>query len=265
MRKKKFRQFGGFEFRPNSKLTWISVAVFGVAIILGSLGYIFYNSEIFRVKAENIKSNIILNRTLKEMIVDKPLFKVDIKAIFDYLSKEDPRYKEICILKKFPATLIIEVKKRLPFAQIKAGFFYPVDREGVVLSEGRTEPLTELIPIRMEMPRAGYFKKGKNIKNKELDCAFLLIEALEGQKFPVKSIDVANLQDICFFIDRGNFVRDLDNNTSAEDIKIVIGNNNFKGKIELLKDIINRELKDKMSSVKYIDLRYKKIYVGFLK
>jgi hypothetical protein len=117
----------------------------------------------------------------------------------------------------------------------------------------------------MEMPRAGYFKKGKNIKNKELDCAFLLIEALEGQKFPVKSIDVANLQDICFFIDRGNFVRDLDNNTSAEDIKIVIGNNNFKGKIELLKDIINRELKDKMSSVKYIDLRYKKIYVGFLK
>jgi cell division septal protein FtsQ len=50
---------------------------------------------------------------------------------------------------------------------------------------------------------------------------------------------------------------------AQEEIKVIIGEDDFKSKVSLLKEVVNSKLKDKLSSVKYIDLRYKKVYVGF--
>ena len=46
-------------------------------------------------------------------------------------------------------------------------------------------------------------------------------------------------------------------------IKVIVGGNDFDKKAMRLKNLINDELTDKLNLVKHIDLRFKKVYVGF--
>lgn len=263
MRKKKRKKFKRFKFKRvkfklSFKLFWMGGAFLFVAVFLAGLGYAIYTSEVFIIKEENIESNVVLSESVKEKIKGRSLFNLDIKSISFQLRKKYSECKEICITKRFPSTVIIEIKKRAFFAQIKGKKFYPVDREAVILSGGRIEFFPNLISVEI----ADYnriFKKGDVAKDKRLEYAFNLIDALREEdffeEFPVKLINSTDLQAIYFDIECKS--------NSAENIKIKIGKDNFKQKIKRLKNLINQELKNKMPLVKYIDLRYKKVYVGF--
>lgn len=264
MRKRRYKKFRKFSFRLNSKLIWIgSLCFFAIILFLG-LGYAIYTLEIFKVKEEDIESNVSLNGSLKNMIVGKSLFTLDIESISLQLLKEHPEYKKASVLKKFPSTVVIEVEKRIPIAQIKGKKFYPIDKEAIILSEGEAQPLKELIPIEIS-DYNNFFTRGHNIKDERLETAFNLIEILREENFfkecTVKSINATDLEVLCFFMDCKSLAGEK--LALLEDIKIIIGKENFRGKIKLLKNLINQKLKDKISLVKYIDLRFKKVYVGF--
>jgi len=247
-----------FELKLNSKLIWALIfSLFSIVLLFG-LVYAIYTLEMFKVKEENIKSNISLSRSLKNDIIGKSLFTLDIESISAELLKEYPGYKKIYVIKKFPSSLMIDAKKRGFFAQVKAKRFYPLDREGVVLSDGKIEAYGLLIPIEIN-GRNRSFKKGDIIRDRRLEYAFDLIDALGQEqflnKFKVKLINVTNLAGTYFLITRI---------VSAEqNIKIIIGDRDFNERINLLKDVIDQELKEKMPLVEYIDLRHKKVYVGF--
>ena len=46
-------------------------------------------------------------------------------------------------------------------------------------------------------------------------------------------------------------------------IKVIVGQGNFERKIGILHKTMQETLKDKLTLVKYIDLRHKKIYIGY--
>jgi hypothetical protein len=49
------------------------------------------------------------------------------------------------------------------------------------------------------------------------------------------------------------------------DARVVIGGTDFERKLYILENILNEKLSGDIASVEYIDLRYKKAYVGYKK
>lgn len=241
----------------------MSILVFIVALLF-ALGYVIYSLSIFKVSEQNIISNITLKKSLKSKIVGNSLFAVDINSISSQILRENPEYKNIYVSRRFPSSLVVEGYKRRVFAQIKGKMFYPVDREAVILSEGSLGPLTGFIPIEIDQ-RSGFFKKGYKIRDKSINQAFKLIEALQSQdflkNFAVTLINSTEPEAIYFFI-KPKILKDHNQQLAVEDVKVIISQDNLKQKVILLKNLLVKEIED-LSLVKYIDLRYKKVYVGF--
>jgi cell division septal protein FtsQ len=267
MRKKRRRgpRLKRFKFKAklNSKVIRTILLFLFAAVLVGGLVYAISTLEIFKIKEEDIRSNIPLTKNLKNEIIGQSLFTIDIEPISARLLSENPGYKKIYVVKKFPSFLIIDGKKRGFFAQLKAKQFYPLDAEGVVLSDGKLTADDHLIPIEISSYN-NFFKKGDVIDDVRLKRAFNLIEVLGKEnflsKFTVTSINATNLDATYFFIDSKY---QGDDKEAGKNIKIIIGDSDFKQRIDFLEDIINQELQDKMSLVDYIDLRHKKVYVGF--
>jgi len=265
MRRKRRRRFKQFNFKINSKVGWWSSLIFCCLILLIGLGYAIYSASVFKVGEDDIKSNMPLGRGLIERIKGKTLFSLDIKEISLNLLKANPEYKEIYVYREFPSSVVIKATKRIPFAQIKDTRYYPVDREAVIINEGELKPLDGLISLEIGEYRRS-LSKGSNIKSEKVEYAFNLIEALKNHGFlednsQVKLINSSNLEAVYFIFDQ----KDSQEQgwTLGEGIKIIVGKGDFERKVELFKDLINQELKGKMSSVNYIDLRFKRVYMDF--
>ena len=264
MARKRRRKYKKRKFKLNLKVVWIIIfSLFGMVLLFG-LVYAIYTLSIFKVKQTDIESNIALSRSLKEEIVGESLFTLDIKSISSQLLRENPGCKKIYVIKKFPSTVIIDAKKRGFFVQVKAKKFYPLDREAVVLTEGRLTPYEHLISIESGINTRS-FSIGDEVSDKRLEAAFNLIDTLEKKgflnEFSVESVNSANLAAMYFLIDTSGF---FDDETSGQkDLRVIIGDRDFSRRLSLLKGVINQELKEKLSSVEYIDLRHRKVYVGF--
>lgn len=235
-----------------------------VVCVFVGLGYLVYTSSIFRVSKGGVISDIELTKDFRERIEGESLFTLDMKAIISYFKQTYPVYRQVVVLKEFPSRIRITAKQRIPFAQIKEKKFYPIDKDGVVLSDGSDIPLPGLISIEVNKYKH-FFTKGSDAKDSNLKLAFYLIEDLKENGFcnqcSIRLINLLKPDVITFFM----AYKTLDNqdNFSDKDMKVIISKVNFKEKIELLKEVIEIELKDKISLVKYIDLSHKKVYVGF--
>lgn len=239
-------------YRLNSKAIWIGFFLVGILACFLFLEKSLYCYRGFKVK--EIRCNIELDVNLKALIknyaLGRQLFNVDIKKVYHQIARSHPEYKEIHILREFPASLKIEVKLRKPFAQIKAKGFYLIDREGVIVSDASYEPFSAFIPIEIT-DRNIYLQRGSLIKDERLTLAFNLIKEFRNSKFlrkiPVILINTTSPQATYFVI---------------YDTKVIIGMNDFDKKLSILEHVIIRQLKNDISSSEYIDLRYQKIYLG---
>ncbi|UCC94626.1 MAG: FtsQ-type POTRA domain-containing protein [Candidatus Omnitrophota bacterium] len=247
VRRKKFKI--KFKVSPKVLIGLILSCVVLAACIYAAIR--IHKSSVFRISEDNINCNIELARGIKHKIINKSLFTINIQQIRRQILKNNPEYKEVSFVKKFPASLEIYIEKREPIAQLSARDFFLLDKEGVVLKEGYGKPFTKFIAIEIDDLRSP-FKKGDVIDDARLKDAFDLIARLKKGRilddFEVKTINATNVQTLYFTI--GN-------------VKIVMGEGEWGRKIYVLAKLLKDELKDNFGSVKYIDLRYKKVYVGY--
>lgn len=265
MGRKRRRKLKQFNFRINPKIGWWSSLIFCCLVLLFGLGYAIYTADVFKIKEADIRSDIPLDRGLIEKIKEESLFGLDIESIASRLIKAHPEYKEIYVYREFPSSLVVESVKRIPFAQIKGRRYYPVDREAVITGEGQTEPLDGLVPLEIGAYRYG-FSKGGNIDSEELEYAFNLVGALGDAGFlngnsRIKLINSSRLEAIYFiFSESGSREQDW---PLGQGIKVIVGKGDFRRKLKLFRNLLDQELKDKISSVNYIDLRFKRVYMDF--
>lgn len=264
MRKKRRKRFKQFNFHLDPKLSrWGSLA-FCCLILLIGIGYAIYTSGVFKIKKEDIKSNLFLSRSLKEKIKGKSLFDVDIKSLSSTFLRAHPEYKEVYVYRVFPSCLKIDGVERIPFAQIKDRRFYPVDKEAIVLNEGSRQLLDNLILIEIGS-NSRSLKKGSSVKSRRLEYAFDLIEAINEEDFlnegRVALINASSLEAIDFIFIRKSC--DAGDGLSCSGIRVKVGRGDFKRKLKLFKNLMDNELEGKMSLLKYIDLRFKKVYMDF--
>ena len=264
MRRGRRRKFKRLNFKLSHRVIWIGSFFIAGAAALGVLGYAVYTCGVFKIKEENIQSNVVLSKDLKEKIKIGPLFNLNTREISSCILKAHPEYKEVIVSKKFPSSVVIEVKKRIPFAQIKANRFYCIDREAVILDSGDSKPFPEFIPIEFE-DHSLIFKRGSAVRDERLEYAFNLIEVLRDERFldrfGIDLINSVNLKALYF----SGWAKEpgAKNDSPDGNIRVIIGDSDFEQKIKLLKGLMGGELKGKSDLVKYIDLRYKKVYIGF--
>ncbi len=263
-RRKRRKKLNQFNVKFNPKLFW-AVTFFIIAFLLFSgLAWAIYTSEVFEVKKESIVSNVVLNKSLEKKIRGESLFSIDIKEISFSILKEHPEYKQVYTIKRFPNTLAIEVIKRDPLAQLKGRRYYLIDNDAVIISDGYSNEVKNLITIETE-PGRETFRRGYEVKDSSLRYALDLIGTLKSSNFiddfKVNRINSTSREAIYLMVDKESFSPYGDK--PNEDIKVIIGEDNFLKKINIFKELLEEKLQGKISLVKYIDLRYKKVYVGF--
>ncbi len=252
-----------FNFKLNLKIIGIAAAFLVFLAVLLYLGKVVYTSDIFRVK--EIKTNVGLDKRLIALVKGKSLFTLDIQKVYSQVCKDYPEYKEVRVLREFPSALRIDVCLRKPFAQLKARDFFAVDREGYVITFGQEEKIPELIPIDIGSNNNS-FKKNMTVADDKLEDAFKLIDVLkiEGflDRFTVNLINASSLEAMYFLISEKGINQDV---KVSNEIKVIIGEDNFERKLHVFDNLLKGQLTGGFSSVQYVDLRYKKVYLGFKK
>lgn len=263
-RRKRRRLLRPPRFRIDAKVIWITAVVLIFILALVFIGKLVYNLDAFIVTRTSIVSNVSLPPSVYSKIEGKSLFKINSADIRRRLLRERREYRDVDVNKVFPSRIVIKVKKRIPLAQVKARRFYTIDKEGVILSSPVKNQDPDLITIELSERR---FKldKGGRINTKDLTLALELIEALNSEglndRLTIKSINSSQAEAMYFLISRSD-ISGIEE-SSGHEIKITVGRDNLVKKLRVLKNLIDQELKDKASLVEYIDLRHKKVYVGF--
>lgn len=250
MRKKKQnknRKENNFKLTPQSlQIGIFTLFIFSVGAYLVKF---ICDSDVFTVR--HIVASVVLDERIQKEIYGKSLFAIRPEKIYTEIYQQYPEYKVLGVVKEFPSTLKIEAYRRIPFVQLHARKFYPLDREGFVLTEGSDENIPKLITVEI----TGYdrfLRKGEIVNGKMFEYIFLLVDELKKKKFmnkfPVRSIDASSPDMLSFTI---------------EDIKVIVGENDFVRKLYIFENLLNRKLKKILSTVNYVDLRYKKVYIGY--
>ena len=205
-------------------------------------------------KIDRVEFNKKFDRDLEDLIKGQSIFSVDIENIRSQIQENHPQIKETEVIKVFPSTIKITVTERKAYAQIKKDGYYLVDEEGMILQQAKVYPYQQLSIIEMGNYRRS-LRVGSIIKDKRLKFAFKLIRELNysrlSEKFKIQSVNASSINSISFFIN---------------DVKVIIGKNDFKEKIFFLENFLDNKFNDDITSLSYIDLRYatkiENIYYG---
>jgi hypothetical protein len=237
---------------------------------LGGLGFLVYKWSIFELTENDIDSNLKVPAGVKRLIENKSLLTLDVEPVSLLILKVNPEYKNIRVLKRFPKTLFIRGQKRIPVIQIKDRKFYQLDSEGVVL-DFSNEPYEGLVYVETANLDPG-LRRGSVVKGKDFSCLMRLLDELEDNGFLkkgffpdtrsgywVKSINITQIPNIYFMLE----VSPGGGQPPQEQIKVITGSEELGRKLKALRNLIESNLKDRMKLVKYIDLRYKKLYISF--
>jgi cell division septal protein FtsQ len=236
----------------DARAIWIGFFITVVLFFLFCLVSAINSSPSFRVK--KIKSNIVFEEKLKQWldkyVLGQQLSKIDIRTIYAQIFKAHPEYKEIYVLREFPDAINIEVRLRRPFAQLKLKGFYLIDRYGVIISDASPEPFKKAVPLEITQGNISA-ARGNIIKDRRLDFAFGLMEKIRKRPFfkkiPLASINTVSLACASFVI---------------ADTRIIIGNGDIEHKLNILEEVIKRQLNNNISLAEYIDLRYQEVVIG---
>jgi len=253
MRKKRNRKYNKKKLKFSSPLVYTKIIIL-LLVLLGivTLAVYIFSLSIFQI--DTIETNINIDRDIIKEIRGASIISVDTKTIYKRIKKRHPEIKEVHIKKMFPSTLAIDALKRKPFAQLKEDGFYVLDEEGVILKKRRQSPYPGIFTIEFGSYR-GPLSIGRTVDDKRLYLAYKLIKELERSgltaKFRINTINATTPYSMSFFMDGVN---------------IIIGKDNFRKKIGLLKNLLNKKFNNKIDSMRYIDLRYASsddnIYIG---
>lgn len=239
------------KIKSGFKLKHLGVIILSLLLVL----LLFYTGSLIRksgfFRITTVKSNIPVEPVLKHYISGKSLFTVDIKKIYNFIHRKNPEYKNIQVLKEFPSSLRIRVVFRRPFAQLYLKKFYVLDREGVIINISNTDDFSKMIVIEIGGDNSK-LTRGIKIKDHRLELALELIDKIKTKKF-LEKLSIKNIN--MSFPESAYFI--------ADGTRVIIGNDDYERKLYILESLLNESLGGNISSVEYIDLRYKKAYVGY--
>ncbi len=172
------------------------------------------------------------------------IFKINPARLSRKISTEHPEILKIHIYKKMPVSLDVDIKNRIPAAQIHLGRFYPLDGDGFILpfpSNFRIKSLACIEGLNLTEVRIG--KENSTLKIfSGLKILNLLADIIKDDYNRV-DVDVSDPQNTMLLLPEG--------------IKVKLGKEGFKEKLVRLK-LVLADIKNKSLNPAVIDLRFEK-------
>ena len=196
-----------------------------------------------------------LDNRIKESIQDKNIFKIDLKELSRRIIAQHPEILEAEVRRLLPNKIIINLKRRIPFARIESARYpykiFFVDKEGFVLTDIEPTSFNELPLIVGINTKLARIREGKQSESVQLTKALSLLKEIATRKaaadYEIAKIDVTSYKNISFFIDEG--------------IEVRIGAGDFERRLILLERTFSK-LKANGYQPKYIDLRFGDPIIG---
>lgn len=244
--------------------------VFLVILFYGAflaVGRGVYHSQNFAINRDSFGSELEISADLVRRLEGRPIFSLDLTDIYFWVKRNNPEYKKIKVVKRFPNRIVIEAKKRKPKAQIGSKKFYLIDKEAVVISPGSSN-FFKGYPLIINVLGNRYPEKGESFYSEAVEVAFRAIKAIKkegviseinslspGFEFKLGSIDSSNLPVVYFYL--------ASQKLAHGQIEIIINRRELEEKISLLRRILSEKLSDRVPLVRYIDFRFKNVVIGF--
>ena len=190
--------------------------------------------------------------TLREPLIGKSLWDIDLRDIAEELKSQQPWLKEVRVIRQLPSVIRIEMIPRVAIAQVRLAQWYPVDAGGFIVPKPSIVPiegLTRLVGFERASPP---LKVGALNTEERLTTALRTLKALRRapalSSHRLTEINVLDLQQLRFVIDEGMEVRC---GTEEE----------LGDQLERLRAALHVIAKRQMA-VRYIDVRFKEPVVG---
>lgn len=220
--------------------------VAAMAILVGFVAGVWIvatRSPAFAITTITVPAGV--NVKVPQSLIGQNLWTVDLKALELSLNAQQKDLKHLRAIRRVPHTLEIEAALRTPVAQIKLGQWYPVDREGYVLSQGKTAPWDALVALKgVDAPNARVRAGRANPTDRMLRAlrlAVLLQRSPELVHHRLQAVDIGDPVSLKLVVD---------------DIEIRCGNETqLATGLQRLRDVLRTVAVDSMP-VRYIDVRF---------
>ena len=235
---------------------WIGITAW--AIMLVAIGFAvrtIYKSHAFVIR--EVRTNIALSPELVNSIKGQSLFSFDTRELYKKIFSVYTDLKEVAVIKRFPCVLNVVAIRRKPFVQVKYNGFFTVDKEAVVID---SDPAPELNLLSVEISDAAKKPaRGLSLMTPQFKSALAIIDELKAHnifaRYPVELINVASEKSSYFVIHNKDNV--------CTPVQVIIGNEDLSRRLLIFENLMATKIKGDLHLVKYIDLRYKKAYVGY--
>lgn len=221
-------------------------------LVLLIAGFIFVNSTYLNVGKVVVEGNKYMTTDEVYRIAEIPepinILKLSTSDIRERL-KRDLRVSEVNVIRKFPSTIIINVKERQPLAYVASGYgFVEIDSQGVILAAYRN--LKQINVPMITGARIDNDYVGDTVQHQEIR---LVLDYLSQLDEPIlNQISEVHLQS------NGNLTA-----YTLKSCQIRIGKaDRISDKAKLTNEILN-ELTSNGASVEYIDLNYASPFIKF--
>jgi hypothetical protein len=245
---------------PLKPIVVIALAVIFLTGIIWYATSLVYNAEYFKIKDVFARE---MNSTDFSYLLGKNIFSVDLNAQANYIQRFYPDCSKVKILRLLPNRLFVDCVKRRPIAIVKLYRFFAVDENGALFfTEVKPEESDLPLIVGLETKIFGP-KPGQKYEVGELTLATTIVKELRKNKVlknvKVSRIDVSNAQQAMFTIVLPVKTQQSPAPANAPlptSFDVKIGQDNIKYKIALLSGVLVNA-KNELSSIKYVDLRFK--------
>ncbi len=218
--------------------------------IWGLLSYI-QRADAFRIAQVSLPANSSL--ALPEPLIGQNLWAVDLRALSERLTRQQPSLKEVRVTRQLPNALRIDAIPRIPAAQVHLDRWYPVDREGFILAEPSGEPAERLIRLAGLDRTPGALKVGQQNTDERLQLGLRVLARLQRAPALVSrrliEINVADPQQVRFVLAGETEVR------CGSEVEL-------EAHLARLQTALRALAKRQELAVQYIDVRFQEPVVG---
>lgn len=214
--------------------------------------YLFINSSFFAIGTVIVQGNKYMSNedvfSIAGISDRANIFRLNTTDTKNRLMK-DLRVAQAEVVRRFPATVVISLKERQPYAYASTGYgFVEVDEQGTVLAAFKT--LKQLSVPMITGIKLGNIYTGDQVDNPEVKATLSYLAALsESSLNQLSEVNVGNPAQIQAL--------------TINSVQIRLGSQeHLPDKAQLTNQILD-EIGDKKALVEFIDLRYATPYIKF--
>lgn len=251
-----FGQWGWRHPQPAALVAALFMASWGLAMFAK-------RTDAFRIERVELPSQV--SEHVRERLLGKNLWAVDIGALAAQLKVQTPWLKDIRVIRQLPHTLRVEVVERHPVAQVRLGEWHAVDAEGFVMPQGQHRPDKRLVQVVGLNPGGPGLAVGRVNSHPRLQLALRVLEqlvqapAVDAQY--ITQLDVNDPRQIRFRLDAAALPSGVPV-PAGRTIEVRCGSEpELSVHLQRLSDAM-RVLGAQPVSIRYIDLRFQDPVVG---